>query len=413
MNETEKKEQLFEYLALVNGIFEELKKFVVGQKTAISRVVLAYLSMGQLTPMVEGELGSGDEILGGCAHTLLEGAPGLVKTTLASILAKTCEGTFSKISCDVGLMPEHIKGEDVPIKTPGGGTILKFRLGKVYANIVLVDEVNRAGDAHGAVLEPMSSRIISVQTSTEEGKDRVFLLPNPFLVLATQNPLEERGVRDLAVAHWDRFAMKVIMANPTIEELDEIQELHEKFDQLSIKKSVTLEQIREIRKFIHREIFISPEAKRYISRLGHVLILFPFTKYERSKYEEVIRDKEFLENWKEIWTVDYEFSKEHRYGLKKLITLGPSAVRPTIFLRSIAKSLAFCRNNKKEERDKEKGFRDYALPRDVKKIAKEVLRHRVLLTNQGRILAAQYFGSRQALIDEILDRVIEKVKMPR
>lgn len=412
MNEQEKKKKLFEHLKLVDGIYKEMRKFIVGQRTAISRVVLAYLSMHQLNPMAEGELGSGDEILGSCAHTLLEGPPGLVKTTLASVLAKTCQGTFSKISCDIGLMPEHIKGEDVPIKTPEGDTILKFHLGKAYANIVLIDEVNRAGDAHGAALEPMSSRTISVQSSVEEDKDRVFLLPNPYFVIATQNPLEERGVRDLAVAHWDRFAQKVIMANPTIEELDAIQELHDKFDRMPIKQSVTLEQIREIRKFIHREIFVSPSATRYASRLSHVFILYPFTEHERSKYEEVIHDKEFLENWKYIWTKEYEFSEDHKYSLRNLVALGPSAVRPTIFLRNLARSLAFCRNKKEAERDSEKGFRDYVLPHDIKKIAKEVLRPRILLTNQGRVLAAQYFGSRQALIDEVLIRVIDEVVVP-
>lgn len=403
MDETEKKKKLFEYLKLVDGIFEEVRRFVIGQKSAISRVVLGLLTVGQLTPIAEGEDDSGDGILGGGGHMLLEGAPGLVKTTLLSILAKVCHGTFNRIQCTPDLLPADVVGTEIFYRTAEGGGSSYFNEGPIFANFVLADEINRATpEAHSAFLEAMSSRSVTIPVISKEHKKRILFLPNPFLFAATQNPVEERGVKDLPVAHLDRFAMKIIMANPTIKELESIQELHEHYDELKIKRVITLQQLREVRKFIHREIFVSESARRYIARLSHAFIPFPFSEYEKKRYEEIENDREFFDNWEEIWKADYAIS-DYQCKLRELISPGSSAARPNIYLRHVAKSLAFCRNKK--------GFRDYILPEDVKKIARDILRHRILLADKGRIIAKQ-LGSKEAVVDIILEKVLEKVVMP-
>ncbi len=397
--------ELLKYLSFVDKVFDEVRRFVVGQKSAISRVVLGLLSVGQITPISKEEKDFAREALGGCIHMLLEGAPGLVKTTMLSILAKACSGSFNRIQCTPDLLPVDITGVEIPSTTPEGKIVSFFKQGPIHANFVLADEINRTSpETDSAFLEAMSSRTVTIPAISANSKDRTVRLPNPFLFTATQNPVEEKGVKQLPVAHYDRFGMKVIMANPTTEELERIQEIHENYHKLTIDRVISLEELIAAREFIHHKIYVSDLVRKYIARLAHAFIPFPFSDYDKAKYEEAEQDKEFFENWKEIWSRKYQISQEHECTLRELIAPGPSAARSNIFMRNLAKALTFCRNKD--------GFRDYVLPADVKKIAPDVLRHRIVLANRGRIIAQQ-FGSREALIDRILAEIIERVIIPQ
>lgn len=406
-NEKEKKKRIFEFLPLVDGIFEEVRKVVVGQSSAISRVVLSTLSVGQLTPKAKGSKDSISERIGGSSHIFLEGVPGTAKTLLVLTMAQVCGGVFKRIQCTPDTVPSDILGAEI-LEKKGEKIESDLRKGPIFANFVLFDEVNRLlTRVQAASLEAMSSRTVNLQTLSEE---RTYSLPNPFLVLATQNPIEQEGTNPLSEAQRDRFGLKMLMAENIIDELIEIEQRHEHFDELEVEQRITLEQLREIREFIHHNIFISPATRRYAARLVKATNPFPFSEVQRAKYESEEKDEEFLEEWREIWSEEYDFVKGEKCKLGDLIKVGASP-RAVIYLISLAKSLAFCRNTKESERDSKKGFRDYIVERDIKKMVNDVLRHRIVLSDRAYTWE-NYFGSMENLIDMILEKIIKKVSDP-
>ncbi len=183
------------YAEIAAAIQAELSGVIVGQQELIRSVVICLLAEG---------------------HALLEGVPGLGKTQLLKTLSDAIDLDFSRIQFTPDLMPADISGTQVLEQTPDGGREFKFRPGPVFASLVLADEINRATPkTQSALLEAMQERMVTVAGATRP-------LPRPFLVMATQNPLDSEGTYPLPEAQLDRFLMKAIVPFPSAGELDEI-----------------------------------------------------------------------------------------------------------------------------------------------------------------------------------------------
>lgn len=183
------------YAELADAIESELGKVIVGQRDLIRSVVVCLLSEG---------------------HALLEGVPGLGKTQLLKTLSDAVELPFSRVQFTPDLMPADILGTQILEERPDGGREFQFRAGPIFASLVLADEINRATPkTQSAMLEAMQERRVTVAGATRP-------LPRPFLVMATQNPLESEGTYPLPDAQMDRFLLKAVVEFPTADELDEI-----------------------------------------------------------------------------------------------------------------------------------------------------------------------------------------------
>ncbi len=312
--------------ALMQRILYEVKKVVVGQDHFLERVLVAILAQG---------------------HLLVEGVPGLAKTLTVKTLAQTIRGQFKRIQFTPDLVPADLTGNRIYNQKSGDFITM---LGPVFTNLLLADEINRApAKVQSALLEVMQERQVTIAGETHK-------VPEPFLVMATQNPIETEGTYPLPEAQVDRFMMKVLVGYPSEEEEFVIVE-RVTGAPTAVVPVATTEQLALLQREC-RKAFVEPALIQYAVRL-------------------VAASRE-----------------PARYGLAddaKYLTFGASP-RATINLIEGARALAFLRG------------RDYALPEDVVDIVPDVLRHRLVLSYEA--LSAGIDA------DEIVRRIMNKVAAP-
>lgn len=317
-------EQVKEAHASVEAIFHEIGKVIVGQRYLTERLLI-------------GLLGNG--------HILLEGVPGLAKTLSVKTLAQAIHAKFQRIQFTPDLLPADLIGTLVYNPKEGSFTVKR---GPIFANLILADEINRApSKVQSALLEAMQEQQVTIGETT-------FPLPEPFLVLATQNPIEQEGTYPLPEAQIDRFMLKVIINYPNKKEEKEILERMTTGHKIDVAHALDTDTILDLRKLVN-QIYIDEKVKEYILDLVFA-----------TRYPEQYK----LEN------------------LKPLIAYGASP-RASIMLTVAAKAHAFLQG------------RGYATPEDVKQIGLDVLRHRVIVTYEAE---AEEMTS-ERIIAQIFDRV--------
>lgn len=314
----------------IENIRQQVKRVLVGQNDLLESLILALISDG---------------------HILLEGVPGLAKTLAIKALARTVKTEFSRIQFTPDLLPADLIGTRIFDQRTAEFYTHK---GPIFSNFVLADEINRApAKVQSALLESMEERQITIERET-------FLLQEPFLVLATQNPIETEGTYTLSEAQVDRFLFKVVVKYPSFEEERLIVKrmgLAEKTHQVEIVDPViTAAQIIELRQ-LAREVYVDDKIVEYILRI-----------VDATRYPE-------------------------KYGLqlKSYIRYGASP-RASIYLTRAARSRAMVQG------------RTYAKPDDVKAVMPEILRHRVIPTYEAE---ADEIDS-----DELVKRIMEGVAVP-
>jgi MoxR-like ATPase len=223
----------------LNAVRREIAKVIVGQDDAVEGVLICLLASG---------------------HVLLEGVPGLGKTTLLRTLARTLQLKYSRIQFTPDLMPADIVGSVIIDTGEGGGKALRFQAGPVFANLVLADEINRATPkTQSALLEAMQEGTVTSGTTTHE-------LERPFLVMATQNPIEMEGTYPLPEAQLDRFLMKILVTYPSREELGRIVDRTIQREELAPIAVMDRDAILEVRA-VCREVLVAPHVREYAVRL--------------------------------------------------------------------------------------------------------------------------------------------------
>ena len=291
-----------EECAFVASLRAEMEKVIVGQRYLLDRLVIGLLANG---------------------HLLLEGVPGLAKTLAVKTLASAIQTSFRRIQFTPDLLPADLVGTLVyNPKTGDFGT----RKGPVFANVVLADEINRApAKVQSALLEAMQERQVTIGQET-------FPLPNPFLVLATQNPIEQEGTYPLPEAQIDRFMLKLVVKYPSLDEERRILDANARTSvDSSVRPVVDPNAILRARKVVD-EIYVDDKIKDY------VLSLVFATRNPDAYKLDSLRD-------------------QIRYG---------ASPRATLYLTLAARAHAFLNG------------RGYVTPQDVKSIAPDVLRHRVV-----------------------------------
>jgi MoxR-like ATPase len=223
----------------LNAVRREISKIIVGQDDVVEGVLICLLAGG---------------------HVLLEGVPGLGKTTLLRTLAKTLHLKYSRIQFTPDLMPADIVGSMIIDTDEHGGKGLRFQAGPIFANLVLADEINRATPkTQSALLEAMQERTVTSGTTTHE-------LERPFLVMATQNPIEMEGTYPLPEAQLDRFLMKILVSYPSREELSRIVERTNAREELTPDAVLNREEILEVRQ-VCRRVLVAPHVQDYAIQL--------------------------------------------------------------------------------------------------------------------------------------------------
>ncbi|MBV9268024.1 MAG: AAA family ATPase [Acidobacteriaceae bacterium] len=227
-------------VADLSRVREEIAKAIIGQTDVIDGVLICLIAGG---------------------HVLLEGVPGLGKTTLLRTLARALELRYSRIQFTPDLMPGDIVGSMVMEVDDRGHKSLAFQRGPIFANLVLADEINRATPkTQSALLEAMQERTVTSGNHTHA-------LETPFLVMATQNPIEMEGTYPLPEAQLDRFLMKIVVSYPTRDELARIVELTTREDEVQICQVLDRDQIAEL-KTICRQGIVAPHVRDYAVRLA-------------------------------------------------------------------------------------------------------------------------------------------------
>ena len=315
--------------SFIQDVRQELSKVIIGQHNMINRLLIGLMSNG---------------------HMLLEGVPGLAKTLSIKSLAKCLDLRFSRIQFTPDLLPADVTGTKVYNQE-----LNKFdvRKGPIFANFILADEINRApAKVQSALLEAMQERQVTIGEQT-------FLLDDPFLVLATQNPIEQEGTYPLPEAELDRFMLKIKIDYPNEMEEQLIIRNQIKAEPLEqIRVVTTGEEIRAARKLV-RQVVVDEKIEQYIIRIVFAT----------------------------------RFPEKNGLGdFKNKISYGASP-RASIYLAMAAKANAFMDG------------RDYVTPDDIKEICKDVLRHRIGLTYEAQ---ADRVTS-EDIIDELLQK---KVKTP-
>ncbi len=324
MDITELNREIERESAFVRVITDEISKTIVGQKNMVERLLIGLLSDG---------------------HILLEGVPGLAKTLAISSLAKTINADFSRIQFTPDLLPADVVGTMIYNPQKSSFDVKK---GPIFSNFVLADEINRApAKVQSALLEAMQERQVTIG-------DNTYNLESPFLVLATQNPIEQEGTYPLPEAQLDRFMLKVVVGYPSIEEEREILRQKLAMTANTISAVVSKEDIIRAREVV-KLVYIDQKIMNYITD-----IVFA------SRYPEQYR----IEN------------------LKHFIAFGGSP-RATICLALAARAYAFINH------------RGYVIPEDVIAVCPDVMRHRVGLTYEAE---AENITSVD-IINEIINRV--------
>ena len=314
--------------AFVDLLFTEMDKVIVGQKYMVERLLIGMLSNG---------------------HVLLEGVPGLAKTLAINTLSKCIGGQFSRIQFTPDLLPADLVGTMIYNQKKEEFTIKK---GPVFANFVLADEINRApAKVQSALLEAMQEKQVTIGEQT-------FKLPNPFLVLATQNPVEQEGTYPLPEAQVDRFMLKVVIGYPTKEEERKIIASNISATGMATPNTIlSPENIVEARKIV-RDVYMDEKIERYI-----VDIVFAT-----------------------------RFPKEHKLEkFAPLISFGGSP-RASINLALAAKAYAFIKR------------RGYVIPEDVRAVCMDVMRHRIGLTYEAE--------AENITTEHIVNEILNTVEVP-
>jgi MoxR-like ATPase len=311
----------------IRRLLNEFDKVIIGQKYMLERMLTAILSNG---------------------HILIEGVPGLAKTTAVTVLAKAINARFSRIQFTPDLLPADLTGTQIYRQSDGE---FQVRKGPIFANIILADEINRApAKVQSALLEAMQERQVTIGQET-------FPIPEPFLVLATQNPIEQEGTYPLPEAQLDRFMLKIKISYPTKEEerkiLDRMAATSKHFD---IKQVITPEEIMQIRSVVD-DIYIDDKIKDYIVTLV-----------------DATRDPE-----------------KYKLNLKTYIQYGASP-RATIYLALASKAMAFING------------RGYVTPQDVKSIGMDILRHRVLVSYEAE--------AEDKTSEDIIQTIFDNIEVP-
>lgn len=311
----------------VVNLTKGMDQVIVGQKHLVESLLIGLLSDG---------------------HVLLEGVPGLAKTLAIKTLASLIDAKYSRIQFTPDLLPADVIGTMVYSQKDEGFHVKK---GPVFANFVLADEINRApAKVQSALLEAMQERQVTIGSET-------FPLPEPFLVLATQNPIEQEGTYQLPEAQVDRFMLKVVIDYPKLEEEKLIIRQNITGEQIDVRPIMSANEILDARKVV-RQVYIDEKIEKYI-----VDIVFA------SRYPE-------------------------KYGLdelKDMISFGGSP-RASINLALAARSYAFIKR------------RGYVIPEDVRAVAHDVLRHRIGLTYEAE--------ASNMTADEIVSKILNKVEVP-
>ena len=313
--------------AFVDLLTMEINKVIVGQKEMVERLLIGLLGRG---------------------HILLEGVPGLAKTLAINTLSQAVKGQFSRIQFTPDLLPADVVGTMIYNIKENDFTIKK---GPVFANFVLADEINRAtAKVQSALLEAMQEKQVTIGDTT-------FKLPAPFLVMATQNPVEQEGTYPLPEAQVDRFMLKTIIDYPKLEEEQVIVRSNLNNAQEKVKAIVTTKQIVTAQETV-REIYMDEKIEKYI------LDLVFATRYPER----------------------YNLS-----SMKPLINFGASP-RGSINLATAAKCHAFLRH------------RGYVIPEDVRAVIYDILRHRIGLTYEAE--------AENVTTEDLISQIINQVEVP-
>jgi len=311
----------------IRSLFSELDKVIVGQRYMLERMLIGLLANG---------------------HILLEGVPGLAKTLAVTVLSRAIDADFRRIQFTPDLLPADLIGTQIYRQSDGQ---FYTRKGPIFANIILADEINRApAKVQSALLEAMQERQVSIGEET-------FPMPNPFLVLATQNPIEQEGTYPLPEAQLDRFMLKVKINYPDKGQerqiLDRMAMTDKKFD---IRPVIKPSDIAEVRAVVD-EIYIDEKVKGYIVNIVCAT-----------------RDP-----------------KAYKLDLANFISYGASP-RATIYLAVAAKAHAFIQQ------------RGYVTPQDVKSVGPDVLRHRVIVSYEAE--------AEDKTSEDIIKTIFDNIEVP-
>ncbi len=313
--------------AFVELLTLEINKVIVGQKHMIERLLIGLLGQG---------------------HILLEGVPGLAKTLAINTLSQAVSGAFSRIQFTPDLLPADVIGTLIYNMKSNDFTIKK---GPIFANFVLADEINRApAKVQSALLEAMQEKQVTIG-------DETFILDKPFLVMATQNPVEQEGTYPLPEAQVDRFMLKTVIDYPKLEDEQQIVRSNLKGAFEKIKPVVSVKEILKAQESV-REVYMDEKIEKYI-----LDIIFATRYPERYNLED----------------------------LNPLISFGASP-RGSINLATAAKCYAFIKH------------RGYVIPEDVRAVVLDVLRHRVGLTYEAE---AENITS-----EDIINKIVNVIEVP-
>jgi MoxR-like ATPase len=313
--------------AFVDALNLEISKKIIGQKYMIERLLIGLLGQG---------------------HILLEGVPGLAKTLAINTLSQSISADFSRIQFTPDLLPADVIGTMIYNMQKNEFTVKK---GPIFANFILADEINRApAKVQSALLEVMQEKQVTIA-------DNTYKIDDPFLVLATQNPIEQEGTYPLPEAQVDRFMLKVVIDYPEMEDEKHIIRQNLKKETIEIKPVVTKEQIIKAREVV-KDVYMDEKIEQYI------VDIVAATRYPER----------------------YNLNK-----IKALIGFGASP-RGSINLAKAAKAYAFVRR------------RGYVIPEDVRAICMDVLRHRVGLTYEAE--------AENVRSEDIITEVLNAVEVP-
>ncbi len=313
--------------AFIDDILAEVRKVIVGQTYMVERLLIGLLTGG---------------------HVLVEGVPGLAKTLTISTLSKALSLQFQRIQFTPDLLPSDIVGTMIYLPQTGE---FKVKQGPVFTNLVLADEINRApAKVQSALLEAMQERQVTIGDDT-------YSLPKPFLVMATQNPIEQEGTYQLPEAQLDRFLMMLKVGYPTPEEELEILEKHGTTQEPEIRAVAGAEQIFRAQ-YVVEQIYVDPKLKQYI-----VSVVFATRDPEKFGVPE----------------------------LKDYIDFGASP-RASIALLRTAQAHAFLKH------------RTFVRPEDIKAVGFDVLRHRIVLNYEAE--------AEDITTEHVIQRIFDVVQVP-
>lgn len=311
---------------ILNKVRNELSKTIVGQSYMIDRLLIALLSNG---------------------HILLEGVPGLAKTTAVKALSDTLDLDFKRIQFTPDLLPADLTGTQ--IYYPKDGSFITKK-GPIFSNIVLADEINRApSKVQSALLEAMQEHQVTIGGET-------FPLAEPFLVLATQNPIDQEGTYQLPEAQADRFMLKIKVSYPTKEEEKEIIKKSSIYNEDKTQKVLNIDDIFRMRKLVE-DIYLDEKLQDYI-----LDIIFATRN-----------------------------PSDYKIPLSEIISFGASP-RASIYLTKASKAMAFING------------RGYVTPSDIRHIVHDILRHRIILS---------YEAEAETITQEnVINKILEYIPVP-